>query len=155
MKPDNRKQHQAALQVIKDNWRAEKEGARVYRELGEAERDEKRKGILLRLAEAEENHAHRWEQRLQDLGGACPPLSDSWNKRLSRWINRQLGTDLAIKRLEAAEEKDKNKYQEQLTSLAHDEKAPGILREIAVEEKVHATVLQKLPTTMGPQTALD
>jgi hypothetical protein len=34
MKPDNRKQHQATLQVIEDNWRAVKESARVYRELG-------------------------------------------------------------------------------------------------------------------------
>lgn len=156
MKPDNRKQHEAELQVIKDNWRSEKESARVYRELGEAERDEKRKAILLRLADAEENHAHRWEQRLKDLGGACPPLSDSWNRQLSRWINRHLGTDLAIHRLEAAEEKDKNRYQVQMTTLlAHDEKAPGILREIAVEEKVHSTVLQKLAPTLGPQTALD
>jgi len=32
------------------------------RDLAQRERDEKRRGILLRMAEAEERHAQRWKQ---------------------------------------------------------------------------------------------
>ena len=55
------------VEVVKRNWRAEVETARVYRELAGREPDEKRKGILLRMAEAEERHAQRWAEKLADL----------------------------------------------------------------------------------------
>lgn len=145
-----------AIGALQENWRAEKESARVYRELGDVERNPKRKAILLRLADAEEHHAARWEKRLAELGGEVPPLRDPWSKRLSRWINRHLGSDIAIQRLEAAEDKDKSRYETQRASvLAHDQEAPRILNEIAREEKAHATVLQKLSPQLGPRTALD
>ena len=36
MAKDAKKQQQAAIRALEENWRAEKESARVYRELGEA-----------------------------------------------------------------------------------------------------------------------
>src|SRR5207302_10312158 len=89
------------IEALQQNWRAEKESARVYRELADTEKDAKRKAILLRLAEAEERHAARWEKRLAELGASLPPLADTPRKRLSRCINRPAGTDLAINRSEA------------------------------------------------------
>jgi rubrerythrin len=50
---------QETIDVVTRNWRAEVETAQVYRDLAEREPDEKRKGILLRMAEAEERHARR------------------------------------------------------------------------------------------------
>jgi len=44
------------------------ETAQVYRDLAEREQDEKRRGILLRMAKAEERHAARWEEKLRDMG---------------------------------------------------------------------------------------
>src|SRR5437899_8489558 len=44
---------------------------------------------LLRLAEAEERHAARWEKRLAELGASVPTLADTLGKRLSRWIDRK------------------------------------------------------------------
>ncbi len=156
MAKNPKQQKQAAIKALEENWRAEKESARVYRELSEAERDEKRKAILLRLAEAEEHHAERWAKRMTELGAALPALGDPLTKRLRRWIYRHLGTDMAIKRLEACEDRDKAKYETQRVNvLSQDEKAPVILKEIAREEKAHATVLQKLAPVLGPQTALD
>ena len=49
-----------AIGMLRANWRAERETALVYRDLAEREPDEKRRGILLRMAEAEERHALRW-----------------------------------------------------------------------------------------------
>ena len=51
------------IEVVNRNWRAEVETAQTYRDLAERERDERRKGILLRMAEAEERHAQRWEKK--------------------------------------------------------------------------------------------
>ena len=48
--------------MVERNWRAEVETAQAYRDLAAREQDEKRKGILIRMAEAEERHAQRWEK---------------------------------------------------------------------------------------------
>src|SRR5438105_7378110 len=101
------------VEVVKRNWRAEVETARVYRELAGREPDEKRKGILLRMAEAEERHAGRWAKKLADLGEPPPILADTVSRRLKRWLNRALGTDIAIRRMEAAEEKHEAEFRDQ------------------------------------------
>ena len=62
------KDRQQMIDVVRQNWRAEVETAQVYRDLAADEKDEKRRGILLRMAEAEERHAQRWEKKLRDLG---------------------------------------------------------------------------------------
>src|SRR5436309_16111673 len=93
------------VEVVKRNWRAEVETAEAYRELAGREPDEKRKAILLRMAEAEERHARRWEKKLTDLGEPIPKIPDSLGRRMKRWLNRALGTDIAISRMEAAEAK--------------------------------------------------
>src|SRR5438105_15532828 len=85
------------VEVVKRNWRAEVETARVYRELAGREKDEKRKGILIRMAEAEERHAARWEQKLQEMGEPIPQLSDNAWSRFKRRFTRSLGTDIAIR----------------------------------------------------------
>src|ERR1700736_3051855 len=92
-------------EVVKRNWRAEVESARVYRDLAEREKDEKRKAILQRMAEAEERHAQRWEQKLHDMGEPMPQLPDTAWTRFKRRFTRSLGADIAIRRMEVAEEK--------------------------------------------------
>src|SRR3954469_5711949 len=72
------------IEVVKRNWRAEVETAQTYRDLAERERDERRKGVLLRMAEAEERHAQRWETKLRDLGAEPPVLKNTIGRRLSR-----------------------------------------------------------------------
>ena len=59
MKPEDAK----TVSALQANWRAERETALVYRDLAANETDEKRRGILLRMAEAEERHALRWETK--------------------------------------------------------------------------------------------
>jgi VIT1/CCC1 family predicted Fe2+/Mn2+ transporter/rubrerythrin len=146
---------QQAIELLQQNWRDEKESARVYRELAETMKDARRRDILLRMAQAEERHAARWEQKLRELGAAPPSLTDSWSKRLNRWLNRSAGLAVAVRRLEAAEDRDTVKYESQREILSQDEEAQEALREIAVEEKAHARVLQGLEPQLGPQTILD
>src|SRR5712691_11866580 len=109
----NRRDRQQTIEVVKRNWRAEVETAQVYRDLAGRERDEKRKGVLLRMAEAEERHAQRWEQKLKDLGVEPPVLEDTVGRRLNRWWNKIAGAEIAIRRMEAAEERHEAEFHDQ------------------------------------------
>src|SRR5258708_9218757 len=107
------KDRRETIAVVTRNWQAEVETARTYRDLAERERDEKRKGVLLRMAEAEERHAQRWEQKLKDLGVEPPVLKDTVGRRLNRWWNKIAGAEIAIRRMEAAEERHEAQFHDQ------------------------------------------
>jgi VIT1/CCC1 family predicted Fe2+/Mn2+ transporter/rubrerythrin len=144
------------VEVVKRNWRAEVETAQVYRELAGRETDEKRKGILNRMAEAEERHAQRWAEKLADLGEPIPTIPDSLGRRLQHWLNRALGTEIAIRRMEVAEEKHEAAFRDQRERVLADEHdVKDFLRESAVEEKAHARALQTMVPQLGPRTVLD
>jgi VIT1/CCC1 family predicted Fe2+/Mn2+ transporter/rubrerythrin len=146
-----------SIEALKQNWRAEVETARVYRDLAAREGDQKRRDILLRMAEAEERHAQRWAQKLTDIGHAPPVLKDSLGQRLNRWWNRMAGLDVAIRRMEAAEDRHEARYRAQSErALADDPDAQKFLREAALEEKAHARVLSTMaPAAAGPRGVLD
>ena len=55
------------IKILQGSWRREMSGARTYRALAERDPREDRKKILLRLGEAEEHHAERWEARIREL----------------------------------------------------------------------------------------
>ena len=145
-----------SIEALRQNWRAEVETSRVYRDLAERETDQKRKSILLRMAEAEERHATRWAQKLTELGLEPPVLKDSLGQRLNRWWNRIAGLDVAIRRMEAAEDRHEARYRAQSErALAGDPEAQKFLREAALEEKAHARVLNTMAPPAGPRTVLD
>src|SRR5881392_379106 len=156
MSPSDSKDRHETVDVVKRNWRAEVETAQVYRELAARETDEKRKGILTRMAEAEERHAERWAKKLADLGEPVPTIPDSLGRKLQRWVNRALGTEIAIRRMEAAEEKHEAAFRDQRERvLAEEHDVKDFLRESAVEEKAHARALQTMVPQLGPRTVLD
>src|SRR5213596_1901114 len=99
--PRDPKDRHQTIEAAKRNWQAEVETAQTYRDLAEREGDQKRKGILLRMAEAEERHARRWEEKLKDLGAEAPVYKDTFARRLSRWWNKIAGAEIAIRRMEA------------------------------------------------------
>src|SRR5215472_8102574 len=99
------KNPQRTIAVARRNWQAEVETAQTYRDLAKRERDEKRKGVLLRMAEAEERHAQRWGEKLKDLGAELPVYKDTIARRLNRWWNKIAGAEIAIRRMEATEER--------------------------------------------------
>ncbi len=147
---------QETIEVVKRNWRAEVETAQTYRDLAEREPDEKRKGILLRMAEAEERHAQRWEKKLNDLGVAPPILKDTFGRRLNRWWNKVAGANIAIRRMEAAEEKHEAEFRDQADrALAGEQDVQDFLRQTALEEKAHARALNVMAGPPSPRTALD
>jgi len=154
--PNRHQDRHETIEVVKRNWRAEVETAQVYRELAAREADEKRKGILNRMAEAEERHATRWAKKLTDLGEPVPMIPDSLGRRLQRWLNRALGTEITIRRMEAAEEKHEAEFRDQRDRvLAGERDVKDFLRESALEERAHARALQTMVPQLGPRTVLD
>src|ERR1043165_128240 len=127
------------IEVAKRNWQAEVETAQTYRDLAERERDEKRKGILLRMGEAEERHAQRWEAKLKELGGEAPVYRDTIARRLNRWWNKIAGAEIAIRRMEATEERQEAEFHDQAErAFAGQKDVQEFLRKSAIEEKAHA-----------------
>ena len=152
----SRTDRKQTVDVVRRNWRAEVETAQVYRDLAAHEKDEKRRGILLRMAEAEERHAQRWEKKLVDLGEPIPTFPDTVGRRFKRWLNRALGTEIAIRRMEATEEKQEAQFRDQRDrALASEHDVKDFLRESALEEKAHARALQTMVPQLGPRTVLD
>jgi VIT1/CCC1 family predicted Fe2+/Mn2+ transporter/rubrerythrin len=144
------------IEVVKRNWRAEVETAQTYRDLAKREPDEKRKGVLVRMAEAEERHAQRWEKKLRDLGVEPPVLEDTIGRRLNRWWNKVAGTNIAIRRMEAAEERHEAEFRAQADrALAGEQDVQEFLRQSALEEKAHARALNAMAGPPSPRTALD
>src|SRR5213595_621034 len=144
------------IEVVLKNWRAEVETAQVYRDLATRESDERRKGILIRMAEAEERHARRWEQKLRDMGEPVPVLTENIWTRFKRRFTRSLGTDIAIRRMEAAEEKHEREFSAQRDrALAGERDVQDFLRTSALEEKAHARALNAMAGPPNPKNVLD
>ena len=147
------------IETLRANWRAERETALVYRDLAAREADEKRRGILLRMAEAEERHARRWEGKLQELGAEPPVLKNDFRRKWNRWWNKAAGAEVAIRRMEAAEDRDKERYEAQRAlEVAPNSDDAEFLRQTALEEKAHSRILNTMNASapsLGPRGLLD
>ena len=153
---DSAKSAKEIIEVAARNWRAEVEAAQAYRDLAGREADEKRRGILTRMAEAEERHAARWEQKLRDLGAPAPVLADTLARRARRWLNGVLGSEIAIRRMEAAEERHEAEFRDQSDrALAGEADVKDFLRESALEEKAHARMLSTMAPAHEPKARLE
>src|SRR6184192_1419710 len=152
----DQKNRQQTIEVARRNWQAEVETAQTYRDLAARERDEKRKSVLLRMAEAEERHAQRWEKKLRDLGAEPPVFKDTIARRLNRWWNKIAGPEIAIRRMEATEEKQEAEFHDQAErTFAGEHDVQEFLRRSAIEEKAHARALSAMAPPVSPRTALD
>src|SRR5213595_4205362 len=150
------KDHQQTIDAARRNWQAEVETAQTYRDLAQRERDEKRKVVLLRMAEAEERHAQRWEKKLKDLGAEAPLLNDTIGRRLNRWWNKIAGAEIAIRRMEATEERQEAEFHDQAErAFAGEKDVQEFLRKSALEEKAHARALSAMVPSVNPRSALD
>jgi vacuolar iron transporter family protein len=142
------------LATVEKMWRREVEAATTYRHLAERERDQKRKDILLRLAEQEDNHAARWSERIALATGHVPDRREV--ERGLSWFQRISDPTVVLHRLEQEETKAEAEY-DQLMRRLTDPTDRQIAEQAMLEERDHAVVLRtlaggKIPT---PRSALD
>jgi len=93
------------IAALQQNWQREIEGVRTYRDLAQRERDPARRNVLLKLADAEQRHAQKWERKLAELGAEPPQEKQTLGIRFKGWVLRQLGTEAALRQLEGEEDK--------------------------------------------------
>jgi VIT1/CCC1 family predicted Fe2+/Mn2+ transporter len=110
--------------------------------------------VLLRLAEAEERHALKWERKLAALGVAPPSYNITWRDRLRDFVRRGIGTDAALRQMEAAEDVDIARYEAHAQAVS-DEEARRMLREVRREEESHGRIIREMVAPEGPQGMLD
>jgi VIT1/CCC1 family predicted Fe2+/Mn2+ transporter/rubrerythrin len=142
------------IDALRQNWQREVEGMRTYRDLARRERDTARRNVLLKLAEAEERHAQKWERKLAELGAAPPEEERSPGTRFKGWLRRQLGTEAALRQLEGEEDRDIARYEAQARSV-NDAEAQAMLREVKREEESHGRIIRDIINPIGPQGMLD
>ena len=144
----------ANLITVEKMWRREVEAAHTYKLLAERERDPRRRGLLLRMAEQEDNHAARWAERIALTTGQAPNPRDV--ERSITWFQKISDPALVFQRLEQEESQAEAEY-DQLLSRLSDPTDRQIAEEAMVEEREHGATLRVLaggpmPT---PRSALD
>jgi VIT1/CCC1 family predicted Fe2+/Mn2+ transporter len=144
----------ANLATVQMMWRREVEAATTYRHLAGRDPDPKRRDILLRLAEQEDNHATRWAERIALATGHTPDRSEV--ERGLSWFQRISDPNVVLHRLEQEENRAEEEYDGLMRRLS-DPTDRRIAEEAKFEERDHAIVLRTLaggamPT---PRSALD
>jgi len=123
-------------------WLDEMRSARNYHALAARETDPSRRGILTRMAEAEERHADRWATRLRSLGAEPGEYRESMLDRLKRAVMLRGDTASAAGMLEAGEA-DADRLYDDLMSAAPSDRDRAELTEAAREERAHARALEE------------
>jgi vacuolar iron transporter family protein len=133
------------VRTLQANWKKEKAGADTYRRLAAREPDERKRSVLLKLAEAEEEHANKFERRLKELGAPLPDMRQGLIASARKWMLLRTGTENAVKRLEEAEDDHSAEYRLS-ASAAESSEDRSLLEGVEREEKVHAKVLSSMHT---------
>ena len=144
----------ASLQIVEKMWRREVEAAATYRHLAQRERDTRRRDILNKLADQEDNHAERWADRIEASTGRRPdrkPVEHGLT-----WFQRVSDPNVVLHRLEQEENRAEAEYDGLMARLT-DPADKRIAEEAKLEEADHAVILRGLaggamPT---PRSALD
>src|SRR3954454_23675711 len=144
----------ASLPVVEKMWRREVEAATTYRHLAERERDPKRRDILNRLADQEDNHATRWADRLEATTGRRPDRKEV--ERGLSWFQRISDPTVVLHRLEQ-EENRAEAEDDLLMARLSDPEGRKNAEAAKFEEADHAVILRALAggTMPSPRTALD
>jgi VIT1/CCC1 family predicted Fe2+/Mn2+ transporter/rubrerythrin len=144
------------LAGLRQAWRDEMLSARNYRALAQREKNEEKRNILGRMAEAEERHAETWGKRLRELGAEPGQFSESLIDRIRRWILLKSDTEVAAKLLEAGEGEADRLY-DMLIGQAASEQDRLSLQEARRDEHTHSRMLEEFEgrTTHHPQRKLD
>jgi vacuolar iron transporter family protein len=129
------------LAAVQTMWRREVEAAAIYRHLAHRERDQRRKEILVRLADQEDKHAARWSERIAAATGRVPDRKEV--ERGLSWFQRISDPNVVLLRLEQEENKAEAEYDELMGRLS-DPADRKIAEEAMLEERDHAVILRTL-----------
>jgi len=144
--PDN---HTELIQALQKMWRKEWESAQAYRLAANQERDERRRAILIKLAEVEEGHAASWDAKIKSLGGVVPterpPVPASM---------RFAPPEVILQKMEEEEEKAEAAYKKISEELADDE-TRALIAKMVADEAGHASAMRVMAPGAATRSNLD
>jgi len=154
--PENESARREIVRVLRENWREELVIARVYRTMAEDEKNARRRELMHRMADSEEEHASLWAERLATLGEIVNPDEVEGDYQKQYRVLRHFGTDAMIRRIEREERGHVADYQAQIKSLGDPESA-AILERVIPDEEAHAERLHQMAmeSQTGPRSKLD
>jgi len=154
--PENESARREVVRVLRENWREELVIARVYRTMAEDEKNARRRELMHRMADSEEEHASLWAERLAALGEIVNPDEVEGDYQKQYRVLRHFGTDAMIRRIEREERGHVADYQAQIKSLGDPESA-AILERVIPDEEAHAERLHQMAmeSQTGPRSKLD
>ncbi|MDQ0190085.1 VIT1/CCC1 transporter family protein [Alicyclobacillus cycloheptanicus] len=129
--------------MLKENWRREMMAVQLYEVSAAAERDARRREILLKLADVERRHARMWEEKLALLGEDVDALRAAMPR--PDFDKRQRGASQVqlLEQIEAIESGNATWYQSQ-RNVIDDESIVRILDQIDADEADHDSVVAEL-----------
>lgn len=137
------------IQALQKMWRKEWEAAQAYRLAANQERDERRRAILVKLADVEEAHAASWDAKIKSLGGVVPserpPVPASM---------RYAPPEVILQKMEEEEEKVEAAYKEISTELADDE-TRTLIAQMVEDEAGHASAMRVLAPGAATRSNLE
>ena len=139
---------QRLVDALTESWKTEHQSAATYRLLAERETDERRRALLVKLAEAEEHHAARWAQRLRELGAEPPAVVPTVPASIR--LRSRADLDATLQRSEATEEEHLRHYESEIAALG-DPVTAAIAHEVALEEGQHARTLRAMTGAAGSE----
>jgi VIT1/CCC1 family predicted Fe2+/Mn2+ transporter/rubrerythrin len=142
---------------LKKAWRDEMLSASNYRALAGQEKNPERKSIFIRMAEAEDRHAARWDARLKELGVETGSFKENPIEILRKRMLLKSSPEAAAQMLEVGESQADTLY-EVMIQAAENETDREALLEAQREENAHSLMLQEMSSsrvTRHPQSRLD
>ncbi len=119
------------IQRYRENLQDEIDGAALYMALSESESDPTRKDLFRQLAEAENEHADVWREKLRAAGIADLNEGPGLKTRLMIRLAQRFGPAFVLPVVAANENSDRNKYANQPDAQA-----------LSADEHGHAAVIQ-------------
>lgn len=133
-----------SIRRYRDNLQDEIDGAALYTALSRYEQDPTRKDLFLQLAQAEDEHANLWRDKLMAAGLSDLPLGPSLKTRLLIRLAQHFGPKFVLPVVAANEFADRNKYATQPDAAA-----------LSAEEHGHAAVIRAAAGHGGPVDGSD
>ena len=127
------------IKRYRDNLQDEIDGAALYTALSRCERDPTRQDLFVQLAQAENEHADVWRDRLMAAGISDFPLKPSTKTRLLIQLVHYFGPAFVLPVVAANEFADRNKYAGQSDA-----------QRMSAEEHGHAAVIRAAAGDNGP-----
>jgi len=119
-----------------ENWKDERNSAKLYSFLAENEKDSRLQEVYSRLSITEVRHADRWERLIKEKGGKIPEFKPTWRTNTLCWLAKHFGVEIVLPTVVGIEDTGTNNYKDQPEAT-----------DFIAEERSHSNLLKQISKT--------